>query len=266
MANDSIAHRQPTKFPAWGPLHAPVERAPVKTESERALHLIRDDIVTGAYAPGERLRPEELKERYNVGVSPIREALLRLTAEGLVTLQGQRGFQVPAASTSDLADIAKVRSDLSCLAMTEAIALGDDHWEAGVVAAFHRLERTFPLMLKQPQAHAREWEQRNREFHAALESGCGSPWLLHFNAMAFAQSERYRRHYVDYAFLLPDAQKEHYDIMTAAINRDAAAACRQLRHHIAENMAIVMNCLVNPQDAKARRAVAPAVVPPALPT
>lgn len=238
----------------WGPASSALRiRAVTKTEAERALYLIHDDIVSGRYAPGERLKPEELKERYNVGISPIREALLRLTAEGLVKLEGQRGFQVPSATTSELQDIAKVRSELSCLALREAIALGDDEWEARVVASFHRLERIYPLMVKAPKEHAPDWELRNREFHAALESGCGSPWLLHFNAMAFAQSERYRRHFVDYAFLLPDAQKEHHDIMTAAINRKADEACEQLRHHIAENMRVVMDCMLDPGAARGRR-------------
>jgi DNA-binding GntR family transcriptional regulator len=234
----------------WGPDSALLVAGEAKTEAERALFLIRHDIVSAHYSPGERLKPEELKERYTVGISPIREALLRLTAEGLVKLEGKRGFQVPSASTSELVDIAKVRSELSCLALQEAISLGNDDWEAGIVAAFHRLERTFPLMLKNPREHAQEWERRNRDFHAALESGCNSPWLLHFNAMAFAQSERYRRHFVDYGYLLPDAQKEHHDIMTAALNRNAEAACEQLRHHIAENMSIVMGYMLNQEGAK----------------
>ncbi len=238
---------------AWGPASIARSAAAPRTHAERALYLIHDDIVSGRYAPGERLKPEELKERYGVGVSPIREALLRLTAEGLVSLEGQRGFQVPPASAAELRDIAKIRTELSCLALRESIAMGDDHWEGRVVAAFHRLERIYPLMVKQPKAHAQEWEVRNRDFHAALESACGSPWLLHFNALAFAQSERYRRHFVDYAFLLPDAQKEHHDIMDAAINRNAKEACKQLTHHIAENMQVVMRCMTEPKAVRPKR-------------
>lgn len=253
MSKKTISYvTQANKISNWGPDSALRIAGEVKTEAERALLLIRHDIVTARFSPGERLKPEELKERYTVGVSPIREALLRLTAEGLVKLEGKRGFQVPGASTSELVDIAKVRADLSCLALQEAIALGNDDWEAGIVAAFHRLERTFPLMQKNPREHSQEWERRNREFHTALESGCDSPWLLHFNAMAFAQSERYRRHFVDYGYLLPDAQKEHHDIMTAAINRNAEEACEQLRHHIAENMRIVMDCMLNMDHVKRR--------------
>jgi GntR family transcriptional regulator, carbon starvation induced regulator len=237
----------------WGPKAAGRSVA-AKTQSERVLQMIHEDIISGRYAPGEKLKPEELKERYGLGLSPIREALLRLTAEGLVSLEGQRGFQVPPASVAELQDIAKVRTQLSCWALRQSIELGDDKWEAAVVAAFHRLERIYPLMVKQPRTTSQEWEARNREFHAALESACGSPWLSHFNAVAFSQSERYRRHFVEYGFLLPDAQKEHHDIMLAAINRRVDEACEHLRRHINENMQVVLGCMTERSKAKPRSA------------
>jgi DNA-binding GntR family transcriptional regulator len=236
----------------WGPRSAAPRKTPSQTQAEQALQRIHEDIISGAFVPGERLRPEELKQRYSFGLSPIREALLRLSAEGLVSLEGQRGFKVPDASTSELMDIARVRTELSCLALRDSIVSGDDKWEATVVATFHRLERIYPLMVKKPREHAQEWEARNRDFHAALESACGSPWLLHFNAVAFAQSERYRRHFVDYSFLLPGAQQEHHDIMLAAINRNAAAACEHLAHHIAENVQVVLNCMTGGKGARGR--------------
>ena len=236
----------------WGPSSAANRRAPSKTQAEQALQRIHEDIISGAFVPGERLRPEELKERYSFGLSPIREALLRLSAEGLVSLEGQRGFKVPDASASELLDIARVRTELSCLALRDSISFGDDKWEANVVGAFHRLERIYPRMVKQPKEHAQEWEVRNRDFHAALESACGSPWLLHFNAVAFSQSERYRRHFVDYSFLLPGAQQEHHEIMTAAINRNVDVACGHLAHHIAENVQVVLDCMTDGTHAGAR--------------
>src|SRR5689334_18766176 len=70
------------------------------TLSDKAMRLIYDDIVAGKFEPGDRLKPEVLKERYDLGVSPIREGLLRLSAIGLVKLEGWRGFQVPQASVA----------------------------------------------------------------------------------------------------------------------------------------------------------------------
>lgn len=238
-----LPESSPVAVRTWGPRASSRFELSGETHAERALYLIHDDIVSGRYSPGERLKPEELKERYGIGLSPIREALLRLTAEGLVSLVGQRGFRVPPATLDELRDIAQVRAELSCFALRASIEQGDDAWEARVVAAFHRLERFYPLMVKQPKANHQEWEARNRDFHAALESACGSPWLLHFNAVAFSQSERYRRHFVTYAMLLPHAQEEHHDIMRAAIDRRADEACAHLRAHIAENMQIVARCM-----------------------
>lgn len=232
----------------WGPQAS--GRIPLdgKTQSDRAVHLIHEDIVSGRMSPGERLKPEELKDRYGLGLSPIREALLRMTAEGLVTLEGQRGFQVPPASVEELQDIAWIRTELSCLALRRSIELGGHDWEASVVAAFHRMERFLPMVMADPEQHGQEWEERNRDFHAALESACRSPWLLHFNTVAFAQSERYRRRFVDYGLLLPAAQEEHARIMQAAIDRRADEACAFLTAHIAENMKVVVDCMTRPSS------------------
>lgn len=216
----------------WSPGSAAYAETPPRTLAEGAMRAIYNDIVSARLAPGLKLKPEALKDRYGIGTSPIREALLRLSAEGLVRLEGQRGFSVPETSEAELLDIGKVRGQISVWALRLSIENGDDRWEASVIAAFHRLERIAGPMKRDPAAYKEEWELRNREFHAALEAACGSPWLLRMSNMVFTQSERYRRHTVEYDNLLPAAQDEHHAIMTAAINRDPDKAARLLTEHI----------------------------------
>ena len=139
----------------WGSAQAPAATQPPRTQAERALSLLRDDIVPGRIGPGVRLRPEGLDRKHGVGLTPVREALLRLTAQGLVVVEGQRGFEVPGASGAELLDIARVRSELPRLALRDSITLGDDPCGAAVVPAFHRLRRIPPLMVARPVAHAR---------------------------------------------------------------------------------------------------------------
>lgn len=210
-----------------------------ETLSDRAMRLIYDDIVAGRFEPGDRLKPEVLKERYSLGVSPIREGLLRLSAIGLVRLEGWRGFQVAPASEAELMDICDVRVQLSTSALRRSVANGDDDWEARVVAAFHKLERLKAALLTDPEATRDEWELRNRQFHHALESACGSPWLLYFAQVAYGQSERYRRHFVWYPDLLPKVQEEHRAMMDAAFARDADRAAALLEAHIRKNVEAV---------------------------
>ena len=66
----------------------------VVTQSAQVWTRIRSDILVGDLLPGSRLRMEELRDRYGIGFSPLREALMRLEAEGLVLLRQNKGFQV----------------------------------------------------------------------------------------------------------------------------------------------------------------------------
>ncbi|TGD95260.1 FCD domain-containing protein [Methylobacterium nonmethylotrophicum] len=240
---------------AWGPNAAGrLKPDAARTLSDDAIRGLHEDIVAGRFQPGEKLKPEDLKTRYAVGTSPIREALLRLSAEGLVLSEGQRGFRVPPTSEAELDDIADVRCTLSDMALRRAVARGDDEWEARIVAAFHRLQVLVQPMIEDPDTHRDQWEQRNRDFHAALEEGCGSPWLLHFSNIAYSQSERYRRRFVHYPVLLPKAQEEHAAIMEAALARDAETACRHLLAHIMDGVEIVRAAMRQslPEREKAR--------------
>ena len=120
---------------------------PEKTLSERAHRLLRADILRGALAPGEKLKPQALASRYDIGLSPLREGLTRLSTEGLVVAEGQRGFRVADISLAELHDIMTLRRKLETEALAEAIRRGDSDWEAEIVAAYHRLSRTQDLEL-----------------------------------------------------------------------------------------------------------------------
>lgn len=81
-----------------------------------------------------------------------------------------------------------------------------------------------PKVIDDPEAHLVEWERLDGNLHKALESGCNSPLLLRFCEIAYANSERYRRHFASYPTLIPGVEREHRVIMEAALKRDAPAA------------------------------------------
>lgn len=153
---------------------------------------LRTDIVGGRFEPGERLRLDRMRALYGAGISPVREALSRLAADGLVVLESQRGFRVRPASIADLQDIAATRIRIETAALALSIEHGDDAWEARVVSAHHVLAKIDPTRIAEPSRRS-EWESRHREFHAALIAACGSPWLLHFAGLLWDQFDRYRR-------------------------------------------------------------------------
>ncbi len=192
---------------------------------------LRRDILSGAFKPGEKLSIALLTNRYAIGASPLREALSRLSAEHLVVLEGKRGFTVAPVSVAELDDISACRRLIETEAVSQAVAAGDEAWESRMVAAFHKLDRA-EERIQQDTGSLDEWEQRNREFHEAVVSACGSPWLIRLQKLLYAQHERYRR--VSLTFREPDRdlRGEHRAIMQACLDRDAAAAARLSAEHI----------------------------------
>ena len=102
---------------------------------------LRRDIIEGALVPGSKLRMRQLCERYDVGLSPLREALNRLLRDGLVQQTDLRGFVAAPLSGSELDELTKTRCWLNELALRQSIEHGDSAWEEQVVLTYHRLSR-----------------------------------------------------------------------------------------------------------------------------
>lgn len=215
-----------------------------QTDAERAYYLLRESILHTAHQPGEKLKREELKQRYGLGSSPLREALSRLSSEGLVVFSGGRGFRVAGVSLKDLRDIASVRKILESAALRQSIADGDDRWEAGILAAFHRLSVAEERLATDPSA-INEWELRNREFHEALGAASQSDRLRELAKGMYDLHERYRRLSRLDRSRARDVHAEHKAIMEAALMRDTEGACRLSEAHIDETTATVARLLPN---------------------
>src|SRR5690554_6383611 len=138
------------------------------TAASRIYETLRQDLLNGRFGAGERLSITLLRETYQVGLSPLREALNRLAAYGLLRQENQRGFRVLELTRAELADITEMRRQLEGMALELAIQHGDDEWESQLLAANHRLGRAGESM---PMG---EWEQLHTRFHNALVAPCGS--------------------------------------------------------------------------------------------
>lgn len=207
------------------------ETAP-RTLVESAYLRLRRDIVEGRLPPNEKLRVEHLKDQYGIGAGTLREALALLLSDALVISEGQRGFYVAPVSVADIADITDARVLVETQALRQAIATGDDEWEAGLIAAFHRLSKIEEKLGERSKDHLREWEQRNRSFHEALIASCDSRWLRYLIGLLYRQSERYRHLVIADHSLPRDVHAEHRLIFDAALARDTVAASAALERHI----------------------------------
>ena len=199
---------------------------------DQAFQRLRRDVLIGTFAADAKLKVEELQATYGFSSSPLREALSRLSQEGLVRADERRGFRVAALSPDDLSDITRMRVVLDVLALRESIEHGDDAWEAAIVAAFYRLEKVESRLPDGPVILDEEWSGLHRDFHAALLAACPSPRQLAWSASLFDQAERYRRFSARHRKAARRKSNEHKKLMDATLRRDADTACALLTDHI----------------------------------
>jgi len=209
----------------------------VKTLIEQVYRNLKQDIIRGHLRPGARLPIEELRARYAVSSSTVREALLLLVGDALVTSEGQRGFRIAPVSLEDFREITDLRKMMETMALRESIARGDDNWESAVVAAFHKLSLVDTRRMRKSDGYAREWDERNQAFHEALLSAARSHWVRHFRRILYHSSERYRALSLAILNVRPGVRQEHKAIMDAALARNADLACRLTEEHIERTFA-----------------------------
>ncbi len=204
--------------------------APVQNDSERIYNLLRRDIISGELPASLKLKVIPIRERYDFGTAPVREALARLAGEGFVVQQSQRGFRVRDMSAEDVQDLGRMRVWLECQGVEASLKNGGDEWESNLVAAYHKLS-----LAEKRQGDDRDdddLEERNRVFHDALVSASNSPWLLELRAQVYAHHERYRFLSRRHSFGKRDTPAEHAKIYEAAIARDVKETCAQISRHI----------------------------------
>ncbi|MFC3053539.1 GntR family transcriptional regulator [Kordiimonas pumila] len=208
------------------------EKVMVKTLADYAYKTIRADIIAGALPPGEKLRLEMLCKRYDIGMSPLREALARLIGDNLVKTEGQRGFWVSGLSVEELDDLVRVRNLIETEALQLSLQRGGDAWKAKLTEAFERLTAAEERLASGDETVLKEWEDMNRIFHQVLISECGSPWLMRMLANLYQQSERYRRISIHQNTPDRDVHEEHHAIYEAAMEKQTLKASRLIERHL----------------------------------
>jgi GntR family carbon starvation induced transcriptional regulator len=199
-----------------------------ETFASTAYERLRREIISGDLAPGAKLHIQQLCKRYGIGLSPLREALNRVSRDGLVRQNDLRGFSVAPLSEEDVVDLTRARCWINEIALRQSIAHGDAAWEEGVVLAYHRMSRA-----PKPGAtsDSRAWSEAHRAFHSSLIAACGSRRVLEFCEQLFDSADRYR--FLNRERVNPRRQHrdDHRPIMEAVVARDADKAVQLLMRH-----------------------------------
>jgi len=209
------------------------------TRASAVYEQLRHDITHGILAPDSKLRVAAMCERYDVGASPLREALSRLSAEGLVSKSDQRGFSVSPIQWDQLQTLTKTRLQLESLALRESIECRDQAWEENLALLIHKLGRVPRSLSKKVYQPNPEWEALHRAFHRCLLSQCTSSWLLSFCDSLADEAYRFRQLAAGRVFSSRNEHAEHLALFEAAIHGKVDEALQLLHQHFTKTNDVV---------------------------
>lgn len=212
---------------------------------------LRRAILDGQWEPGTRLPPVTLAEQFDVSTTIIREALTRLTGEGLVVVRPNRGFFVRELSLRELSDITELRCASEAIAVRLALTRGDLQWEADLIAAHHQLARTPRRSTSDPDHISEEWSRAHAAFHQILISACDCEPMTTLSANLATKTELYRRWAAPAGVArVREVEQEHKEILEAAIERDVEKTIQLLTMHYRRTVQVVLDAgLVNEELA-----------------
>lgn len=197
--------------------------------SERAYSALREDIIEWRLLPGTVLAEVEQSERLGVSRTPLREALSRLTAEGLTRTAGGRGVVVSAISLADVSELFELRETLECRAAALAAQRGDPT----IFAALHEELGHAPMLLGATDPARHDYYALVGKLDEAIDVAISNSYLAQAMRSLRVHLVRIRRLAADDAARLTAAAAEHASIAEAiaAGNPRLAEAATTLHLH-----------------------------------
>ncbi|WP_068310098.1 GntR family transcriptional regulator [Polycladidibacter hongkongensis] len=199
---------------------------------DKAYSELRRAIIAGELRAGQKLRIRELCQSFEIGPTPMREALSRLVSEGLVANQSHRGFYLPELSFEEVLDIIEQRAVLECAALKTAMKLNDPEWIEDVRSAFHLLRLVEERWQASRRSFWTEWVQQNRLLHETIASGALSYWNAKFLSILYDQSERYTMACPPSGFVYESCITNHERILKGIMAGDADLAVQSMHDYV----------------------------------
>jgi GntR family transcriptional regulator, carbon starvation induced regulator len=214
----------------------------VRSRTLETYQALRQDLLNGRFIPGAKLKIEALCRELEVSPGAVREALARLTSDGLVVSEAQRGFYVTPISVEDLKDLTEVRIEIELRCLRRSIANGNLAWEGRIKDVWHQFQYTPASDPNGSEQVNPAWTELHAAFHDALVHACDSRWWLKLRDSMFWQVERYRRMAVPFMKTPRHVDAEHAEIVEAVLARDTELACARLEAHLRKTSELLL-CL-----------------------
>jgi len=222
----------------------------MRTMSGQLATRIRQKILGGDYAPGTALLQDSIAAEFGVSKIPVREALVRLRAEGLIDIEAHRGFRVRPLSADEVDEVFRLRLTLEPAAVAIGAKLAQDADHAAARDALRALDSALAMGARTPDA-APAADVRgdigsfNSAFHLALIVPHAQPVSMEVLSRLHTLSQRYVRMHLLPAGRVRRASREHDTLFTTWMKGDARAARRLTQAHIEETRDELAATLVN---------------------
>ncbi len=198
------------------------------------IQTLRQAILTGELAPGERLLEIQLADKLGVSRTPVREAIRELAQEGLVTMIPRRGAVVAQITEKSMNDVLEIRRALDALSVELACERITEEELAALKGACDKFEQ------KLKTGEMREMVAADMELHDIITQASGNARLHQLVNNLYEQMYRYRFEYIKDTTRYETLVKEHRIIYESIRRKDKDTAIRTARTHIDNQMKVIL--------------------------
>lgn len=202
-----------------------------KTIEQHVLSLLRNDILSGTYQPGAKLRQDEVAKRFGVSTTPVREAFRGLRSEGLVSIDANKGVVVKGLTVNDVAEIYALRILLEPILAKKAVnSITPESLQAAQIIHDQMCAATDP----------HQWSVLNREFHLQLMMSEESSRLYEIvkNLLMVAEPYVSLSIFIHPQILQAD-NKEHGMILDGYLTKSSTQVENIVKQHLEQTLAAI---------------------------
>jgi GntR family transcriptional regulator, rspAB operon transcriptional repressor len=238
----------PSEIPGTEPVDLALPTLTRRRATDEVYEVMRRNILTNVFRPGQRLPIEEIAKKLGVSLTPVRHAVQQLATEGLIEIRPRSGTFIASLDTRDLAETFDIRRALECLAAETAVhRVTDDQL---------RVARRLVWALSEPvdtsDARTRH-EANNSAFHRVIIEASGNVRLAELYEGLKAHLQIARVHSGEsagpLAARIQQEQAEHEEILKALENRDSVRLVNALTAHINRAKNALISSLQEPANA-----------------
>ncbi|NQZ21251.1 MAG: GntR family transcriptional regulator [Colwellia sp.] len=198
-----------------------------KTRTQLVVETLREKILSGEIKAGQPLRQAALAEELNVSRIPVREALLQLEAEGLVSFEPHKGATATELTASQVDELFELRAMLEADLLASSIPHISDEKLAEATELLSRLDKALGK-----ENAANTWSELNSDYHNCLYSGANRPQTQDLVNTLNKNADRYIRMHLLWAGGISKAESEHNELLALCKARDVEKSVALLKQHI----------------------------------